>query len=168
MPADRPPATIPPRESPPRPQAPQHKAEAQELVGRSDDLGALFSALSKAQGQMATAHKDKQNPHFRSSYADLASCWDACRVPLAANGLCVLQLTEPHPKAAVVVTILGHGESGQWVSARTAVPTDKPTAHGLGAATTYARRYGLSALLGIAPAEDDGNSASGLQPQGRR
>ncbi len=133
------------------------------------DLGELYAALSKAQGQMAAAKKGNVNPHFKSSYADLASVWEACRAPLAENDLCVLQIPEQEDGAVVVVTTLGHS-SGQSVSSRVRIPVDRPTAHGYGSALTYARRYGLSSLVGIAQDDDDANGAAPQRGgyQGRR
>ena len=46
---------------------------------RSESIGKLAEALSKAQGKMKGAAKDSANPFFKSRYADLASIWDACR-----------------------------------------------------------------------------------------
>ena len=57
----------------------------------SPELDQLATALAKAQAQIQPAVKDRQNPAFRSNYADLASVWDACRVALASNGLSVSQ-----------------------------------------------------------------------------
>ena len=57
----------------------------------SDTINELAAALSKAQAEMSGAKKDSENPHFRSKYADLASVWDACRIPLTKNGLAVVQ-----------------------------------------------------------------------------
>ena len=52
----------------------------------SENINELAMALSKAQGQIKPAIKDKKNPHFKSSYADLASTWEACRSALSENG----------------------------------------------------------------------------------
>ncbi len=52
----------------------------------------LFKALAAAQGEIETAKKDTTNTFFRAKYADLASCWDACREALAKHGLSVVQL----------------------------------------------------------------------------
>lgn len=130
------------------------------------EIGELFGALAKAQGEMEAARKDRRNEFFRSSYADLSSVWDACRGPLSANDLCVIQSPEPTEGAFVtVLTTLGH-QSGVSVSSRTTLPVlpDKKgnlTAQSYGSALTYARRYGLMAMVGIAPADDDdGNAAS--------
>jgi hypothetical protein len=126
-----------------------------------ETLGALAAALAKAQGAMANAAKDKSNPHFKSRYADLASVWDACRDALSANGLAVVQLVSVADKASVAVeTRLLHA-SGQSLSSMLALPVAQPTAQGIGSAITYARRYALAAMVGVAPDEDDdGNEAS--------
>ena len=131
-------------------------------VTQSAELGELFAALSKAQASMGPAKKDKANPFFKSKYADLASVWEAAREPLAANSLCVVQTTHAVTGHAAVRTTLGHGGSGQWISSETVVPLvqAKNNAQAFGSALTYARRYGLSAILGIAQDDDDGNAAS--------
>jgi hypothetical protein len=122
--------------------------------------GELFAALAKAQASIQGAQKGNLNPHFKSKYADLASVWDACREALTSNGLSILQLTESDDPALVSVrTILGH-ESGQWVSSSLTMRPTKPDPQGIGSALTYARRYALAAMVGVAPEDDDGNAAS--------
>jgi hypothetical protein len=44
----------------------------------SENVNEIFCALAKAQGKIQPASKDKSNPFFKSKYADLSSCWDAC------------------------------------------------------------------------------------------
>ncbi len=129
---------------------------------KSEQLNELAAALAKAQGKITGASKDKTNPAFMSKYATLDSCWEACREPLSANGLAVIQrVMEANRNFVSVETLLVHS-SGQWVSQTVRLPVDKPTAQGVGSAITYARRYGLSAAVGVAPADDDdGNAASG-------
>jgi hypothetical protein len=134
------------------------------MNGRSEQVAELFGALAKAQAIMAGAKKDATNPHFKSKYADLASVWDACREALTANGLAVIQTTEPSEGAEVRVhTTLAHS-SGQHISGVIAIPVNKNDAQGYGSALTYARRYALAAMVGIAPADDDGNAASDARP----
>ena len=58
----------------------------------SPTTAALDEALAKAQGEIQTASKDKNNPAFRSKYADLGAVWDACRSALTTNGLSVVQM----------------------------------------------------------------------------
>jgi len=133
-----------------------------EMSPEVDKIGA---ALAKAQGQMKPAHKDAINPHFKSRYADLAANVEAAREPLAVNGIAVMQeaktaLIDGKPFGISVATMLLHA-SGQWVKFEPiTVPLSKIDAHGVGSATTYARRYALGAALGLVAEDDDGNAAS--------
>jgi hypothetical protein len=124
---------------------------------RSAQWGDLMTALAKAQGEIEGAKKDSQNPHFKSSYADLASVWAAIREPLSKNGLALTQWPRVVNGAVEVETILAHGE--QFISDVLWMPCSKMDAHGIGSATTYARRYALMAIAGVAPEDDDGNGA---------
>jgi hypothetical protein len=63
----------------------------------------------------------------------------------------------------IVVTRLAH-TSGEWIEGELAVPVSKADAQGYGSALTYARRYGLCAITGIAPEDDDGNAAAAAKP----
>ena len=130
----------------------------------SPTIAALAAALVKAQSAMGGAKKDSTNPHFRTAYADLASVWDACRAPLANAGLSVVQLVSSDATHAIVETILAHS-SGEWVSSTLAVPLTKADAQGLGSAITYGRRYALAAIVGVCPADDDGEAAVARSPQ---
>jgi hypothetical protein len=128
---------------------------------RSETIGKLATALAKAQGTMDDASKDSTNPHFRSKYADLASVRAAVRGPLSANGLAYVQLPSFDGECVRVETVLMHGESGEFLSETLSIPLLKKDAHSIGSAITYARRFSLMAVLGIAPDEDDdGNKAS--------
>ncbi len=119
----------------------------------------LFAALAKAQQVMSGATKDATNPHFGNKYADLASVWDAAREPLAANGLSVLQPVSADGAKVTVTTILAH-ISGGWIASDLTMTTEKATPQGIGSCITYGRRYGLSAMVGISPEDDDGQLAS--------
>lgn len=120
----------------------------------------LAAALCRAQAQMEGAKKDATNPHFKTKYADLAAVWDAIREPLTSNGLSVVQLLRDVQNGVEVETILLHS-SGQQISAVFAMPASKQDAQGYGSAATYARRYALMAMVGVAPEDDDGNAAVG-------
>ena len=88
---------------------------------QSESIAALAAALSKAQADITGALKDSSNPFFKSRYADLASCWDACRKQLTANNLAVIQTTEVTEAGTVLVTTLAHS-SGEWISGETTLP----------------------------------------------
>jgi hypothetical protein len=123
------------------------------------DIDKLAAALAKAQAEIVGAEKSRTNPAFKSKYATLADVWDACRKPLTANGLSVVQLVRATSGGVEVETKLLH-TSGQSLSATLGVPVDKNTAQGIGSAITYARRYGLSAMVGVCPDEDDDGHAA--------
>ena len=121
---------------------------------QSATIGALAEALAKAQGKIRTAAKDKRNPHFKSEYADLASVWAACREALSTNGLAVVQRNHDSPDRVVLETVLIHS-SGEWITGVLSLPCPQQTAQGYGSAITYARRYGLAAIVGVAPSDED-------------
>jgi hypothetical protein len=124
----------------------------------SIQLNELGAALAKAQAEMKPAIKDAQNPFFKSTYADLAACWDCCRQALTKNNLSVIQTTRFSEKGTVLVTKLLHS-SGQWIEGEYPIVPVKSDPQSLGSAITYARRYALMAIVGIAPEEDDGEAA---------
>jgi hypothetical protein len=130
----------------------------QQNITTSENLNELFTALSKAQGKIQSASKDKINPFHKSKYADLSNVWDACREPLSENGLSVVQLPQTQSDGISLISILGHA-SGQWIKSEVHIPLIKNDPQTVGAAITYYRRYSLSALVGIAPDDDDGEKA---------
>ena len=132
----------------------EKKPEAEDLNG----IGLLAEALSKAQGQMEAAAKDKDNPFFKSKYADLASVWGACRKPLADNGLAVIQTTQGSFDSMVLITTLAH-KSGQTITCPTPIKMQKQDMQGMGAAITYARRFSLAAMVGVYQDDTDGEES---------
>ena len=127
---------------------------------QSEQINELVTALAKAQGEITGALKDSSNPFFKSKYADLAACWDACRSQLSKNGLSVIQTTEPATNGICVVTLLAHS-SGQWIRGKLWMTPKDTSPQGIGSAITYARRYALAGIVGLAQIDDDGNAASG-------
>lgn len=139
--------------------APSASDYAAGTYTRSTTIAHLALALARAQGKISGASKDKQNPHFKSAYADLASGWEACRAALSENQLAVLQPVFADGGRVTVTTILTHS-SGEWISADLTMAAGQNTPQGIGSCITYARRYALFSLVGIAPEDDDGNAAS--------
>src|SRR6185503_4999668 len=120
----------------------------------SEQINELAAALAAAQGMMENAIMNRINPHFKSKYADLAAIFDASRKPLSANGLAIVQTIEN----GVIHTRLLH-TSGQWIASEHPLPmSGRPQE--IGSALTYARRYSLSALIGLAADEDDDANAT--------
>lgn len=127
----------------------------------SPTIGKLSEALAKAQGEMENAKKDSVNPHFKSKYADLASIIEAARAPLSKQGLSYVQYMERTEEGLGLITKLMH-TSGEWISGCLPLIMTKQDMQGLGSAVTYARRYSLSCMLGIAQEDDDGNTATAI------
>lgn len=123
----------------------------------------IYAALAAAQMQMGKAIKDSANPAFKSKYADLASVMDACMGALNANGIAVYQPTVDEDGQRYVKTILAH-VTGETLECRVPLIVQKNDMQGYGSAVTYARRYGLMGMAGIAADDDDGNAAAKAAP----
>lgn len=124
----------------------------------------IYSALAAAQSEMKPAAKDVTNPHFKSKYADLASVMAASVPYLTKHGIAVLQPPHDEEGSLYVKTILAHGDSGSTLECRIPLIIAKNDMQGYGSAVTYARRYGLMAMAGIAADDDDGNAAAAAAP----
>jgi hypothetical protein len=127
---------------------------------QSETIGALAAALSKAQAGITGALKDSANPFFKSKYADLASCWDACRRQLTENGLAVVQTIRTENDESLLVTTLAHS-SGEWIRSELPIRAKDASPQAQGSAITYARRYALAAIVGLAQIDDDAEAAQG-------
>ncbi len=127
----------------------------------SETIGAVSAALAKAQAEMEHADKTASNSHFRSKYATLDGVVDTVKPVLAKHDLAVVQGFIPSDDGIVLETMIVH-KSGEWIRDEGLhLPADKKNAQGFASAATYARRYALMAMLGVAPADDDdGNAAS--------
>ncbi len=127
----------------------------------------IAAALAKAQAEMGKALKSSDNPHFRSKYADLGNVMDACLPALNKHGIAVIQPTIDDETGRYVETVLLH-DSGETLRCRVPLIVQKNDMQGYGSAVTYARRYGMMCMAGIAPEDDDGNAAAKAAPhQGR-
>jgi hypothetical protein len=132
----------------------------------SDSVAALAAALAKAQAQLvnpeksltATVRTGRQGEAEQSfCYAPLASGLDIVRKTLGQHEIATVQTTEIDRAAAIInlTTMLAHA-SGEWIASDWPVcpMVDIASPRRMGAALTYARRYALFTLVGIA-GEDD-------------
>jgi hypothetical protein len=132
----------------------------------SESIGAIAAALAKAQGELTNPEKSLvgtiRSPFPREAdrsfrYASLASGLDIVRKVLGKHEIATVQTTAIDQEAGLIrlTTLLAHA-SGEWVSSDWPVCPVSETAapHRMGAALTYARRYALFTLVGIA-GEDD-------------
>ena len=120
----------------------------------------IATALVKAQKAFGPALKSSTNPHFKSRYADLSACVEAVIDALNNNGIALIQKSYDCVDGIMVETVFVH-ESGEMLETGILrFPLMKNDPQGAMACLTYARRGSLMAACGIAPEDDDGNSAS--------
>ena len=129
----------------------------------SQDTNEISAALSKAQGMMDNPDKSAKNPHFGSTYADLAAGLSAIRVALSANGIAFIQTPRIEDDLMMLDTRLTHS-SDQYFECEWPVCKLPAAPQLMGSALTYARRYSLFSIVGIAGEDDDGNAASASTP----
>jgi hypothetical protein len=127
-------------------------------------MTAAIKAFITAQAAMEPARKATNNPHFSRKYADLSTVQEAVFPALHANGFGVQYLSGFDERGEYVDTVFLH-ESGERFSTRVRLIVGRNDMQGYGSAKTYARRYGLMDLAGIAPEDDDGNAAAKAAPK---
>ncbi len=127
-------------------------------------IGAIAAALAKAQGELTNPEKSLvatiRSPFPREAdrtfrYASLASGLDIVRKSLGQHEIATVQTTAIDQASGQIrlTTLLAHA-SGEWISSDWPVCPISEAPQRMGAALTYARRYALFALVGIA-GEDD-------------
>jgi hypothetical protein len=146
-------------------------------VTTSESIAQIAAALAKAQGTFHPVARNRKvkvqpkkredgylPPPYEFEYATLDSVIDSTREALSANGICHTAMIAD----GRIVVKLYHA-SGEWFSASVPVPPVNAGWQAFGSAITYARRYLLTPLLGVASEEDDdGNAADGNEVQGKR
>jgi hypothetical protein len=121
----------------------------------------IAEAFFAAQRNMRDAVKGKDNPFFKSKYADLNSVREAVTEPLMNEDISISQPEVVIDGKNYVRTILTHVTSGTEMHSDVEIvmaQANNPQAQG--SSITYARRYGLQSICGIGAADDDGNGAS--------
>src|SRR2546427_3063083 len=132
----------------------------------SESIGAIAAAVAKAQAELTNPEKSLiasiPSPFPREGektfrYASLASGLDIVRKSLGQHEIATVQTTAIDQDSGQIrlTTLLAHA-SGEWISSDWPVCpiSEMAMPHRMGAALTYARRYALFALVGIA-GEDD-------------
>jgi ERF superfamily len=143
----------------------------------SESIASLAAALAKAQAVLTNPEKSLVatiRPQSRGEaersfrYAPLSSGLDIVRKTLGHHEIATVQTTAIDQAAGTVnlTTVLAHA-SGEWIASDWPVCAISETAtpHRMGAALTYARRYALFTLVGIA-GEDDVDSPDLTAPSG--
>ena len=126
---------------------------------KSSKIDKLAGSLAKAQSEMGGVAKGKTNPFYKSSYADINSCIEACMPALNKHGLSISQGNRFCATTGYYITTMLLHDSGQWLKSEIRIPlTNKKDAQEIGSACTYGRRYGLTSMVGLAQVDDDGNA----------
>lgn len=133
-------------------------------MNTSENIDAIGAAFAKAQAELQNPPKNKINPHFNSAYVDLSDGLETIRKTLGKHGLAFIQATNAVDNFIILHTRIVHS-SGQWIESTYPVcGMDKHQA--MGSALTYARRYALFAMVGVAGEDDDdGNAAQETTPK---
>jgi hypothetical protein len=137
-------------------------------VKTSESIKGIAAALAAAQAEMGRVLKDKTarvtmkaGGAYSFDYADLATVLDVVKPALSKHGIAIVQAASLDAGQVVLETRLAHS-SGEWIESSLAVKPEDTAPQKIGSAITYARRYALSCMVGVASEEDDdGNAAEG-------
>lgn len=130
----------------------------------SEQTDKLDAALCKARALFKPVLKQKDNPYFKSKYADLASVIEAASAALEEHGISITQW--PLDSVAGTMCLLTRlALNGQWMRATFSMPVAKQDPQGYVSAITYARRATLQAALNLAAEDDDGEGAVKRDPK---
>lgn len=121
----------------------------------------LAQKLLKIQRQIGAVSKSSDNPHFRSKYADLNEVLAVAKPALNAEGVFIVQSPGANEYGKYLETSLIDTDSGQQVMGRVFFSGAEDNMQKIGAATTYARRFGIVSLLALESEDDDGETAVG-------
>jgi hypothetical protein len=128
---------------------------AKEPPFRSEEIKDLAISLAKAQAEMPMAYKSRENPYFKSAYADLGDIVKASRPSLTKYGLSVLQdIIHAQDGSAMLYTILMH-ISGQWIESRMRILPLKNDPQSMSSYISYLKRISYASLVGVVTGEED-------------
>jgi hypothetical protein len=131
------------------------------MIATSETVAAIGEALSALQGKLE--HAAKSASGYGYHYADLATVLDVARPLLAEHGLALTQWPVDCADGKIAVESMLVHKSGEWMRAHLTMPIEgkkgMSKAQEIGSVITYARRYSLAAILGIAQVDDDAAAA---------
>ena len=148
----------------------------------SPTIGAIGTALAKAQAKIGPAMKNKRSAHLKNRYSDLYAVIDSSTEPLTEEGLALTFLvqTDPANRTAGGIVLLIHGESGEWMGSLHMLPVEDQRGTNekqrIGQCETYAARYAIQRILnqasaepsdehGRGPADEDGGAPNPARPR---
>ena len=136
---------------------------------QSEEINKLAEALAKAQAEIEDPHKNKtaKAGSYSYNYADIADVLKVARKALSKHHIAISQPTIFDGEILIVRTRLMHS-SGQYIESDYPVCSASGDHQKMGAAMTYARRYALCSLVGVAADEDmDGQNAATAAPKSK-
>jgi hypothetical protein len=153
------------------------KAEIKEAVQVSHKN--VWTALAAAQAELKNPEKTKDGKvagvnksgtryEYSYKYADIGDVLEAALPVLSAHGLSVSQPTVIRENAIVLVTRVSHGASDTFTESEYPVCAINVNHQSMGAAMTYARRYALTSLIGIAAVDDTDGEGAAPSGEGER
>lgn len=133
----------------------------------SEHVNEIGKAMASVQGEMKPAIKDSNNPFFKSKYSNLTSVWESIREPLKKYEISIFQDVVSTDHGISVVTKMIHS-SGQWIEfGPLEIPLGKRDAQSIGSATSYAKRYALSAACGVVTDDEDDDGEKAMNRNGQ-
>ena len=132
----------------------------------SEAIDQLAAALPLAQAKLGriitgeTAQVKSDKGSYSYKYADLADALEVIRPPFNEHGIAIIQPPAFDGRSVVTVMTMFLHTSGQWMRGRLSMTPTKSDPQAVGSAITYARRYSLLAMAGVATEDDDGATAS--------
>lgn len=128
------------------------------IIDTSNASPELFASFLSAQAEIENATKNANNPFHKSKYADLNEVLAVVKPAFVKHKLGFMQFPSFDGSLASITTLLAD-DKGAFITFITSCTPAKSDAQGIGAASTYLRRYALAGLAGIYQEDDDGNSA---------
>ena len=118
----------------------------------------LLKALFDFQGSVSVILKDKENPFYKSNYADIPAVWVAIKDLIQEHGLYVGNSISLIDGRDTLTTRISHVDSGEYIESSLPLNAPKKDHQGYGAAITYHRRQNLTSMLNLICDDDDGQS----------
>lgn len=124
--------------------------------------GKVYAAMARAQVNIGNITKNSENPHFRSKFVDLGAAMEVILPALNAEGLSLVQETSYDDQIGWILNTTIFHEDGSYIgpSVYPILAANLTDPQKFGAGLTYARRYSAMAIVGAAPEDDDGNTAT--------
>ena len=128
----------------------------------------IYTAFIAAQSEFGAASKGAINPHFKSRYADLATCLEAVLPALNKHGLALTYRVYDCDNGVRLEAVIIHTSGEEISSGILHLPVLKQDCHAYGSALTYGKRYLLQNICALQTEDEDANAAvASMKPPAR-